>query len=111
MARDQFIVRLTLSARDDIGAIHDYLLEHRSEEVADAFLQTVLDKVATLERFPMRGSIPLELEELGVTEFRQLLLRPYRLFYRIEERTVFVMAIADGRRNMQSFLETRLLSR
>lgn len=109
MAKGEFVVRLTLGARADIAAIHDYLLEQSSEAVAEVFLKSVLDKIATLERFPMRGSIPLELQTLGVTEFRQLLLRPYRLFYHLKDKTVFVMAVADGRRDMQSFLNARLL--
>ena len=109
MANSEFIVRLTLDARADIDAIYGYLFEHASETIAEAFLEAVLDKIVTLEQFPMRGSIPVELKELGLSEFRQLLFRPYRLFSHIAGRTVFVVAIADGRRDMRSFLEKRLL--
>jgi toxin ParE1/3/4 len=109
MATGKFVVRLTLDARADIDGIYEYLFEHASETLAEAFLEAVLDRIATLEQFPMRGNIPVELKELGPSEFRQLLFRPYRLFYHIAGRTIFVVAIADGRRDMRSFLEKRLL--
>jgi toxin ParE1/3/4 len=62
-----------------------------------------------LERYPLRGNIPKELDTLGIREFRQVLMRPYRLIYRVMEDKVFIMIIADGRRDMQTLLERRLL--
>jgi toxin ParE1/3/4 len=69
----------------------------------------LLDTIGTLERFPMRGNVPGELEALGVADYRQILLAPYRLIYRVIDATVFIVVIADGRRDMQTLLEQRLL--
>jgi toxin ParE1/3/4 len=55
--------------------------------------------------------VPGELETLGIREFRQLLFAPYRLIYRIAADSVYVLVIADGRRDMQTLLERRLLQR
>lgn len=43
-------------------------------------------------------------------EFRQVNFKPYRLIYRVVGNDVIVYIIADGRRDMQSLLERRLLS-
>ena len=59
--------------------------------------------------FLQRGTTPLELEVLGITEFRQLPLIPYRIIYRVVDNAVFIMIIADSRRDMQALLEQRLL--
>lgn len=107
----RFDVELTRGAEDDLEAIYDYLAEQRSAEDAEALLDTFLEKIATLERFPSRGAIPKELEALGIREFRQLLLAPCRLIYRVAGGTVFILLIADGRRDMQALLERRLLGR
>ena len=49
-------------------------------------------------------------QRLGIRDFRQILLPPYRLIYRVMDGTVFILLIADGRRDVQALLERRLLS-
>ena len=104
-------VLLTQGAEDDLEALYDYLCAHRSIEQADALLDRLLGVIKALEEFPDRGAVPNELASLGMTDFRQLLLAPYRLIYRVAGRTVLVSVIADGRRDMQALLEHRLLRR
>ena len=65
----------------------------------------------TLESIPERGPIPAELAALGLFDYRQHLNWPYRLIYRVFGVSVCVSVIADGRRDMQSLLERRLLGR
>lgn len=111
MKEGRFEVELTQGAEDDLEAIHAYLAEHRSMDAAESLLNAFLEKISTLERYPERGSVPQELEALGVREFRQILLDPYRLIHRVIGRKVVILVIADGRRDMQALLERRLLRR
>jgi len=111
MPKGRFGVELTHGAEQDLEAIFDYLAENVSPEVATDFLERLLNKVESLERFPLRGNAPKELESLGIRDFRQILMSPYRLIYRVIADKVFVMVIADGRRDMQALLERRLLRR
>ena len=108
---EHFDVELTQGAEDDLEAIYDYLAEHRGTDDAEALLETLLERIVTLERYPLRGSVPKELEALGIREFRQILLHHYRLIYRLVGSKVFILVIADGRRDMQALLERRLLGR
>ena len=111
MTGNRLEVDLTHGAEQDIEAIIDYVTENASPEIAGELLEALLDKVEALERFPLRGSIPKELLALGIREYRQLLLKPYRLIYRVIGSKVFVVVIADGRRDVQALLERRLLGR
>lgn len=111
MKEGRFEVELTQGAEDDLEAIHNYLAEHRSKDAAESLLNAFLEKISTLERYPDRGGVPKELEVLGVREFRQILLDPYRLIYRVIGSKVVILIIADGRRDMQALLERRLLGR
>ena len=111
MAVARYEVRLTQGAEEDLEALHDYLAENRSEGEADALLDALLGKIEAFESFPLRGSVPQELDGLGIREFRQTLLPPYRLIYRVVGSKVFISVIADGRRDMQALLERRLLGR
>lgn len=109
MANARFDVELTQGAEDDLEEIHAYLAENRSTEDADALLDEFISTIETLENFPARGAFPKELEALGIREFRQILLRQYRLIYRTAGTKVFILIIADGRRDVQALLERRLL--
>jgi toxin ParE1/3/4 len=104
-------VRFTQGAEEDLEGLHAYMMEHRSVEQAYGLLDALLEKIESLEQFPERGNIPKELDALGIHEFRQVLLWHYRIFYRIIGQTVMVSIIADGRRDIASLLERRLLSR
>jgi toxin ParE1/3/4 len=44
--------------------------------------QSLLDKTKELRQFPLRGQI---VPEFNSPEIRQILLKPYRIVYRIEE--------------------------
>lgn len=111
MKEARFEVELTQGAENELDAIHDYFDEHRSVDAAEALLDSFLEKIPTLERDPDRGSVPKELEALGVREFQQILLDTYRLIYRVIGSKVVILVIADGRRDMQALLERRLLGR
>lgn len=104
----KYHVRLSRKARADLASICSYLAENHSPDLAARWLDDLLGCIDSLERFPERG-VPKELEALGVRRYRQLLLRPYRLFYRIVGDAVTITLIADGRRDMRSLLEQRLL--
>jgi toxin ParE1/3/4 len=62
-----------------------------------------------LSEFPERGARPKELMALGIREYREVLFRPYGIIYRIMDKNVYVLLIADGRRDMQALLQRRLI--
>ena len=63
----------------------------------------------SLSEYPERGNYPEELLDIGIREYREIFSRPYRIIYRVMENNVYVLLIADGRRDMQTLLQRRLL--
>ena len=108
-APDVFQVLLTEGAEQDLEAIHDYISEFDCVASANYVLDSLLDVVESLSKFPQRGSYPRELVGLGIKEYRQTFFRPYRVIYRVTGNQVIIYLIADGRRDMQSVLARRLL--
>lgn len=102
-------VLLTASARQDLEELHCYLLALGLHQEAEATLDRILAASESLEDFPERGGVPRELAALGVCDYRQLILKPYRLIYRVFGPRVVVFVIADGRRDLQTLLLNRLL--
>ena len=58
---------------------------------------------------PLRGRIVPELRAQGVQFYRELLSPPYRIMYRVKDRLVLVVAVLDGRRNLDDLLLDRFL--
>jgi toxin ParE1/3/4 len=104
-----FEVKLTRGAEADLESLYDYLADRGAPREAAEVPDAILEKVEALERFPHRGGVPKELAGLGIRSFRQVLVPPYRILYRVLGQEVFVLLIADGRRDMQALLERRLL--
>ena len=102
-------VLLTQGAEQDLAHLHRWVSVNRSEEQADGLFDQILAAVETPEQYPERGAPPKELTGLGMPQFRQMLVAPYRIIYRTVGAQVFILLIADGRRDMQSLLEQRLL--
>ena len=111
MALPIFTVILSEGADADLDDLHRYIAETRSLDEADALLDRLLARAATLTSFPLKGSIPKELEALGVHDFRQIVLPPYRLIYRVINTSVYITVIADSRRDMATLFQHRLLGR
>ena len=105
----RFEVFLTEDAERDLEDIFDYIAENDSVARANYVLGRIEKSIASLTTYPERGSIPKELLELGIHEYRQVFFKPYRLIYRTIDKRVYIYLIVDGRRDMQSLLSRRLL--
>lgn len=105
----RYEVKITKGAESDLNEILAFLSEREGPSMAKRILEGLLDAVDSLTKCPERGSHPKELLKLGIREFRQLMFQPYRLIYRMAGNQVFLLLVADGRRDFQSLLERRVL--
>ncbi len=104
-----FAVFLTDDASQDLNEIYDYIALHDAPQKADYVLDHLENIFSSLAAYPERGAYPKELLTLGIREYREILFKPYRILYRILEQNVYVLLIADSRRDMQTLLQRRLL--
>jgi toxin ParE1/3/4 len=104
-----FRVVLAAAAERDIEDIYRFIALHDSQTNADQVLDGLDRTCQALAMFPERGNIPKELQPLGIDDYREAHWKPYRIVYRIAGRRVIVYCVFDGRRDVQSFLQRRLL--
>lgn len=102
-------VFLTADASRDLEEIYDYIDRHDAPGKADRVLGRIEKSFLSLSELPERGTYPKELLALGIREYREVFFKPYRIIYRIRGRKVYVLLIADGRRDMETLLQRRLL--
>ena len=104
-----FSVFVTDDAQRDLDDIHSYIATQNGLSRADQVLDGIENVLAGLARFPRRGEHPSELLALGIRDFRQAHYKPYRMIYQVRAAEVSVLVVADGRRDMQTLLQRRLL--
>jgi len=104
-----FRVMLTNDAARDLEELYDYIALHDAPRKADYVLEQIEKAFSKLSEFPERGAYPKELLVLGIREYREIFFKPYRIIYRTMDKNVYVLLIVDGRRDMQSLLQRRLL--
>ncbi|WP_114836215.1 type II toxin-antitoxin system RelE/ParE family toxin (plasmid) [Agrobacterium tumefaciens] len=102
-------VLFTEDAERDLEDRYRFLAARDGIQTAERILGEIEGACLGLEDLPTRGNVPKELTGLGITDYRELHHKPWRVVYRIIGEDVILYCIADGRRDMQSFLERRLL--
>ena len=76
---------------------------------AQKILEKLRRRAASLRELPRRGRFVPELREYGLRGFRELVVKPHRLIYRIADTQVIVLALFDGRRDLDDILYERLV--
>lgn len=101
-------VRWSESAYQDLLEITEFVSSD-SPETARRLARLILASIANLRRMPERGRIVPELLEQGISMYRQVLVPPYRVIYRVRSSALCVEVIVDSRRHVGDLLSQRLL--
>ncbi|HSO72236.1 MAG TPA: type II toxin-antitoxin system RelE/ParE family toxin [Thermodesulfobacteriota bacterium] len=104
-----FPVFLTAAAASDLEELYHYIAWHDAPEKAEQVLTKIEKTLRSLSESPDRGVYPKELLALGIRDYREIFFKPYRLIYRVMGQRAYVLLIVDGRRDMQTLLQRRLL--
>src|SRR3546814_11002265 len=102
-----FGVVLTDDALRDLDDTCGYIAQHDTSKSAAYVLERIEKALVDLAEFPERGRHPRELADLGITEFRELFFKPYRLVYRVEQRRVVRSAARRGGKRCVSTWRSR----
>jgi addiction module RelE/StbE family toxin len=65
-------------------------------------------KADDLYIFPEKGRVVPELMGFGILTYRELIVPPWRIIYRITKKTIYVLSVLDSRRNIEDLLLSRL---
>jgi toxin ParE1/3/4 len=95
------------AAAEDLLEIANDLSTSRGVEVVienDDRLDAAIESLAELSE---RGRIVPELCARGVVNYRELIVLPYRIIYRVEVPEIWVVAVLDHRRDLDTLLRQR----
>ncbi|MGH8605345.1 MAG: type II toxin-antitoxin system RelE/ParE family toxin [Gammaproteobacteria bacterium] len=106
-ARTSYQVLWTETARTDLKEIVRFIA-HDSVENALEVLSRLEHAAQKLGHMPERGRYVPELRHINVLTYREIVIKPWRIVYRIDPRSVHVLGVLDGRRDLAALLLERL---
>ena len=95
-------------AEEDLTAIIKYIHSDNPSAAKDS-LEKIKTKFSNLNSRPQRGRIVPELLQQGILQYRELLVPPWRIIYRISDSNVYVLSVIDLRQNIEDVLLHRLV--
>jgi plasmid stabilization system protein ParE len=95
-------------AENDLKGIVEYIAED-SPANALKILKKIKKRASSLYTFPERGRLVPELKDQGILLYRELIIPPWRIIYRISEMKVYVLSVLDARQNVEDILLKRLI--
>lgn len=106
--KEPFEVFWAAVAEKDLLGIVDFIADE-DPEMALSILNKIMARTSTLDHYPMRGRNVPELLQHGMSRYREIVINPWRVIYRIEEKKVYVVSVIDGHRNVEDILLARFL--
>jgi toxin ParE1/3/4 len=95
------------TAARDFKYIIEYIARDSPANALRIF-KKLKEQASSLYTFPERGRIVPELQAQSIRQYRELIVTPWRILYRISEKHVYVLAVLDSRRNIEDILLQRL---
>lgn len=94
-------------AENDLIEIIEYI-SIDSPANALKILQKIKKMASSLYSLPERGRVVPELQDQGILIYREIVIPPWRIIYRISDNDVYVLTVLDARRNVEDILLKRL---
>lgn len=95
-------------AENDLREIIEYIATD-SPANALKILKKIKQKASSLYTLPERGRIVPELKDQAILIYRELIVPPWRIIYRISEMKIYVLSVLDARQNVEDILLRRML--
>lgn len=102
----KYHIKWAAVAQSDLKQIIDHITDE-SPDNALQILKKFRQKASSLYTLPDRGRIVPELKDQGIHIYREIIVPPWRIIYRISDADVFVLSVIDSRRNVEDILLDR----
>jgi len=108
MPDNKYTVFWTQIATSDLESIVAFIAEG-NKDAALQVLSEIKKGAFELYNFPNRGRSLPELRKFGIKIYREIIVKVWRVIYRVQDNNVYILAVFDSRRNIEDILLNRLL--
>ena len=104
----KYTVFMLREAEYDLETIFEYFLGTGNIGAAKNLIKRIRKACESLSHMPERGHFPPELARIENFEYREIIVKSYRIVYQVIESNVFIFGIIHGKRNVDDVLKKRL---
>jgi plasmid stabilization system protein ParE len=97
------VIVFNAKARDDVAKVWDYIAAH-NVDAADRFVDRIEADVRKLADMPGMGHRRRDVKDARLLFWAA---HPYLLVYRFTRRTVYILRVVHGTRDLRKFLRSR----
>lgn len=108
MTKETYQVFWTKTAQQDLKKIIEYISFDSMIKAEQVYL-SLKQKANNLQQMPLQGRVVPELRYYNILTYRELIDPPWRIIYKVEQNNVWVLAVIDGRRNVEDILLDRFI--
>ena len=90
----------TEPALDNLNDIAEYIAIS-NPHAAKQLVENVFSKIQKLEQLPDSGRVP---EEISHLNYREVVVNPCRVFYKVDNDSVFILHVMRQERDLRKFL-------
>ena len=105
--KKSFDIIWTHTAENDLLDIVEYIAQNSSANALN-ILKKIKEQVSELYFSPKRCRIVPELADQGINQYRDMIIPPWRVIYKISGSIVYVLSVLDSRQNVEDILLKRL---
>ena len=92
----------TEPALNELNEVAEYIAVSNLA-AAKKLVQTLFSKIERLEKHPESGKVPIEIATLN---YREIVVKPCRVFYKIDGNKVFILHVMRQEQDLRRFLLT-----
>ncbi len=97
-------------AQFDLESIIEYIKIDSIAKAKKIFFE-IKKECESLYCFPERKRVVPELQQIGIVKYREIVFKRWRIVFKIDNETVYVLIVADSSRNLEDILFDRLVGR
>lgn len=94
----------------DLIEIVSYIKNYSGNKIAKGIYTKIKSEVEYIVDFPKAGIVVPELVDIGITNIYQIIVSPWKIYYKVIENRILVLSVIDGRRNLEEILYKKIIS-
>lgn len=99
----------TKDASDDLYDIISFIKQNSGLSIAKNIYSKFKTKVDNLIIFPELGTVVPELKNIGINYIKQMVISPWKVYYKSDNNKIIILSIIDSRRNLEDILIEKLI--
>lgn len=102
-------VNILDSAKSDFVSIRKKVINRFGQEAWSQIYLKFKNAFSEISEFPLIGSIPEEIEDIGIKNYRQVLVNHTRIIYQVTDTAIYIHMLVDTRQDFRTVLYGRII--